>query len=158
MILSLIVAMTRARVIGVNNTLPWRLPGDLKRFKQITMGHPIVMGRKTYDSIGKPLPGRRNIVITRQADLVIPGADVVHSLTEALLLLHDSLEVFVIGGAQIFEEALPQADKLYVTWIEEDIQGDAYFPEFDPARFKIIDSSGRISEPLPHEYVDYGPL
>lgn len=155
MMLSLIVAMTRARVIGINNTLPWRLPGDLKRFKQITMGHPIVMGRKTFDSIGKALPGRRNVVITRQADLVIPGADVVHSLTEALLLLHDVPEVFIIGGAQIFEEALPLADKLYVTWIEEDIKGDAFFPDFDLARFKIIESSGPITEPLPHEYVDY---
>lgn len=155
MILSLIVAMTRQHVIGVNNSLPWNLPGDLKRFKQITLGSPIIMGRKTYDSIGRPLPGRRNIVISRQADLKIAGVEVVSSLKAAIELVVDLPEVFVIGGGQIFAEALPLAQRLYITWIESDIAGDAYFPPIDFNRYKAVEDLGLIQEPIPHRYVNY---
>ena len=123
----------KTSVIGHDNTIPWYIPGDLKHFKQLTMGHPVIMGRKTYDSIGKPLPGRFNIVITRNSELKIDGCATVSSLTEAVEIAKakDNDEIFIIGGAQIYEEAMPIADQIYFTEIKTDgiVKGDALFPE-----------------------------
>ncbi|MEK7582988.1 MAG: dihydrofolate reductase [Patescibacteria group bacterium] len=139
MIISLIAALGANRVIGDHNRLPWNLPADLKHFKEITSGHPIIMGRKTYDSIGRPLPQRRNMVITRQADLVIPGCEVVSSLEDALRLVQEEQEVFIIGGAQIFEQALPLANRMYLTLIEKDFPGDAHFPSYEAAQWRVTE-------------------
>ena len=132
----LIVAMARNRVIGKDGALPWRLPEDLKRFRSLTMGHPIVMGRKTYDSIGRALPGRRNIVISRQPDLAIEGVETAASLAEALAMTSGADEVFVIGGQQIYQAALPIADRIELTQIDTDFEGDVLFPEIDPAQWR----------------------
>jgi len=132
---SLIVAMANNRVIGLDGGLPWHISGDLKFFKRVTMGHPIIMGRKTYQSIGGALPGRANIIITRNKDFQAPDADVVHGLDEALekakAIAHiDSADaVFVIGGADIYAQALAQADRIYLTEVAGDFPGDAYFPD-----------------------------
>jgi dihydrofolate reductase len=126
--LSLIVAVARNGVIGQNNQLPWRLPEDLKRFRAITMGHHIIMGRRTWESIKRPLPGRTSVVVTRRADYAAPGALVVHSLADALAACTGDDEVFVIGGAEIYREALPLADRIYLTRIDADYAGDAFFP------------------------------
>ncbi len=120
--------MSDNRIIGMNNQLPWRLPNDLRRFKAITMGRPVIMGRKTYDSIGKPLPGRLNIVISRQKDLNIEGCTVAHSLDAALQSTGDADEVMIIGGADIYQQALPHAQRVYLTQVHADIKGDAGFP------------------------------
>ena len=135
--LSLIVAVADNGVIGQQNGLPWRLPEDLKRFKALTMGKPIVMGRKTFDSIGKPLPGRTNIVITRQSDMTIPGCVVVDSLPAAIVAAGEANEVMVIGGAEIYRQALPQARRVYLTQVHAQIQGDAYFPTL----FSLLNSA-----------------
>ena len=140
--LSVLAAMARNRVIGHNNAIPWRLPHDLKHFKELTMGHPLIMGRKTYESIGRLLPGRTSIIITRQPDYEVPGALVVRSIGEALSICSQTKseeaehlvpvnECFVIGGADIFQQMLPLCDRLYMTEIQKDFEGDAYFPEFD---------------------------
>lgn len=128
---SLIVAMARNRVIGRNNTLPWHLPADLKHFKTLTMGHHIVMGRKTYESIGKPLPGRTSVVVTRNAEYSVSGVIVVNSLEAALAACGNDEEIFVIGGAELYREAINIADRIYLTEIDADISGDAHFTEFD---------------------------
>ena len=148
MSLSIIVAMTEDRVICKDNQLPWHLSDDLKRFKKITMGHPIIMGRKTFESIGKPLPGRQNIVITRDADYKMEGATVVHSLSEALAACEkEGGEPFVIGGASIFKLALPMADKIYLTIIHRRFEGDVYFPKFElNGEFKIVEQSRHPSQ------------
>ncbi len=130
-VLSLIAAMARNRAIGIENRLPWRLPEDLQYFKRVTMGKPVIMGRKTYESIGRPLPGRTNIVITRSCEWRAEGVVVAHSVQDALSRVGDVSEVFVIGGAELYGQALPQADRLYLTEIGTDFIGDAYFPEVD---------------------------
>ena len=129
--LVLIVAVARDRVIGKNGQLPWHLPADLKRFKTLTMGHPIVMGRKTHDSIGRALPGRHNIVVSRDENLIVNGADCVTSLPAALDLAADAEQVFVIGGEQIYRLALVLADRIELTEIDTSVDGDAWFPEID---------------------------
>lgn len=129
--LTLIAAVARNGVIGMDNALPWRLPEDLKRFKALTLGHPIVMGRKTWESLGRPLPGRLNIVVTRDAAYRAEGARVVHSVEAACELGSDADEMFVIGGAEIYRLSLPQADRLQLTEIDADFAGDTWFPEFD---------------------------
>ena len=129
--ISLIVAMTKNRTIGINNTLPWRCPEDLKHFKALTMGHHMIMGRKTFDSIGKPLPGRTTVVVTRNPLLKIEGCIVTHSLDEAIAACAGDNEIFIVGGAELYSQALPLAKKLYVTEIQEEIEGDAHFPLFD---------------------------
>lgn len=144
--LSIIVAMANNRAIGKDNQLLWHLPEDLQYFKRTTMGKPIVMGRKTFESIGRPLPGRLNIVITRQKEWQHDGVKVVHTIDEALKLAEaqsiiDGMdEVMVIGGAEIYKTALPVADKLYVTRVDADIDGDAFFPEINN---KIWQETGR---------------
>lgn len=132
----LIAALAANRVIGRNNALPWRLPADLKRFKALTMGHPVVMGRKTYESLGKPLPGRRNLVISRNRDYSAPGCEVVHSLDEAIAACRGAQEIFIIGGAELYRESLPRAHRLEFTEIRADFEGDASFPEFSPDQWR----------------------
>jgi dihydrofolate reductase len=128
---SLVVAMARNRVIGRDNALPWRLPADLAHFKRVTLGHPIVMGRRTFESIGKALPGRKNIVLTHDASFVAPGCSVVSSLEEAWKAAGDADEVSVIGGSSLFRDSLPIADIIHLTEVEADVPGDTYFPPFD---------------------------
>lgn len=130
--LALIAAVAANGVIGADNALPWRLPEDLKRFKALTLGHPVIMGRKTFESIGRPLPGRRNIVVSRNREYAAAGCEVAASLEAALKSCRNgSDEVFVIGGAQIYAEALPLAQRLYLTEIRAEFAGDARFPEYD---------------------------
>ncbi len=138
--ISLIVAMDKKRVIGVDNKLPWHLPADLKRFKELTLGHHIVMGRKTFESIGKPLPGRTTVIITRQREYKAEGCLVVHSLDAALLAAASDSETFILGGGEIFTQALETADKIYITEIDTEVpRGDAYFPELDRTQWKLLE-------------------
>ncbi|MFZ3409673.1 type 3 dihydrofolate reductase [Vibrio chagasii] len=130
MIISMIAAMANNRVIGKDNQMPWHLPADFAWFKRSTMGKPVVMGRKTYDSIGRPLPGRLNIVISRDANLEIEGVTTVTSIEKALELVSDVEEVMIIGGGSIYESCLPKADKLYLTYIDFDVDGDTKFPDW----------------------------
>ncbi|HTT39574.1 MAG TPA: dihydrofolate reductase [Burkholderiales bacterium] len=130
---SLIVAMDRNGVIGRQGKVPWRLPADLKRFRTLTMGHHILMGRKTWESIGRPLPGRTNIVVTRNRAYSAPGATVAPSLHAALELARDDAETFVIGGGEIYREALPLADRVYMTRVQAEYPGDTFFPHLEPA-------------------------
>jgi dihydrofolate reductase len=140
--LSMIVAMSRSGVIGRGGVLPWRLSADLKRFKRLTMGHHLIMGRKTYESLGRPLPGRTSVVITRQEryrpPLRAPGVLVVPNLDEALARAAGDDEPFVIGGGEIFSLALPRADRLYVTWVEGAIAGDTCFPTWEASRWRLV--------------------
>src|SRR5262249_14123565 len=131
-------ALSQNNVIGIENRLPWHLPADLKHFKTLTMNKPIIMGRKTYESIGRPLPGRRNIIISRNPQFSAPGCECVTSLSEALLLTAAAPEVMVIGGTQLIEAALPKADRLYLTFIHQDFDGDCFFPEWDRAQWREI--------------------
>jgi len=135
--LTIIVATDAQRGIGINNTLPWRLPEDLAFFKRTTSGHPIIMGRKTFESIGRPLPNRRNIVITRNATWRHDGVEAVTSLEAAEKLIGDT-EAFIIGGAQIYAEALPRAERLVITEIDKTFDCDAFFPPFDRQKWKEI--------------------
>ena len=140
--ISLIAALSENRVIGKAGAIPWHLADDFRRFKERTMGHPIIMGRKTHESIGRPLPGRTNIVITRDTTRDIPGAVVVGSLDEALerAALIESEEVFVIGGGQIYAEALVKADRLYLTVVHVIMDGDAFFPEYADIFGTVVES------------------
>jgi dihydrofolate reductase len=133
--ISIIVAMADNRVIGGNNKLLWRLPADLKRFKALTMGHPVIMGRKTYESIGKPLTGRENVIVTRHVEFNVSGITVVNSLNEALQKFKDR-DVFIIGGAEIYTQSLPLADRIYLTRIYHSFDGDAFFPVIDEKEWK----------------------
>ncbi|ODS24843.1 dihydrofolate reductase [Candidatus Endobugula sertula] len=160
MTLSIIVAMANNRAIGKDNNLLWHLPEDLKYFKRITMGKPIVMGRKTFESIGRPLPGRLNIVITRQKDWQHEGITVAHSIAQAIELaqaqsLIDGIdEIMVIGGAEIYRIALPQTDRLYLTRVDAEIDGDAFFPAVSENEWKeIARESFAASNNNPYDYV-----
>jgi dihydrofolate reductase len=135
--LSLIVAMDENRLIGNDNQLPWRLPADLAFFKRTTMGKPIIMGRKTFDSIGRPLPGRHNIVITRDPEFSAEGCEVVHSIEAALAGCSDHDELMLIGGATLYEQTLDQVGCMYVTRIHHSFSGDTWFPEFDIRHWRI---------------------
>ena len=138
--ISMIVARSRNHVIGRDNQMPWKISADLQFFKKVTMGHPVIMGRKTWESIGRPLPGRRNIVISRNADLQLPGAEVVNSLDAALNALNEFSRVFVIGGEQLFTQAFPQADRLYITEIDIDIEdGDTFFEVPNESEWKEVE-------------------
>jgi dihydrofolate reductase len=151
--ISLLVAMDRNRLIGKDNDLPWRLPADLAYFKKMTMGHPIVMGRKTYESIGRPLPGRENIIITRNSTYSAVGCKVIQSIDEIIELSKTKTETFVIGGSEIFKEILPFVDKLYITEIEEEFEGDTYFPNIPFEDWKLISrEKGIQDEKNPYEF------
>ena len=138
--ISMIVARSRNHVIGRDNQMPWKISADLQFFKKVTMGHPVIMGRKTWESIGRPLPGRRNIVVSRNPDLQLTGAEVVNSLDAALSSLTEFPRVFVIGGEQLFTEAFPKADRLFITEIEIDVDGgDTFFKVPDPEQWKEVE-------------------
>ena len=138
MTLSCIVAVSENGVIGRKNGLPWKLSADLRRFKQLTTGHAIIMGRKTFDSIGRPLPNRTSIVMTRDLGYESPGVVVVHSFDQAVAACEDQQEAFVIGGEAVFREALPRAQRLYLTRVHKNVEGDAYFPEAEIAGWKLL--------------------
>ena len=133
---SLVVAVARNGVIGRDNQLPWRLPDDLAYFKRVTMGHPVVMGRRTWQSIGKPLPGRTNIVVTHDPGFRAPGCVVAHSLDEAWRAAEGTDEACVIGGTSLFAETLPLADVIHLTEVEADVEGDTRFPDFDRGEWR----------------------
>lgn len=144
----IIVAIARNGVIGRNGLLPWHIPSDLKHFKKTTMNYPIIMGRKTFESIGKPLPGRDNIVLTRDTSLSLPGCIVVHSIEDALDNCNHKEKVFIIGGADIFNISLAFTDTIIVTALEREVDGDVYFHKIDPAIFKQTQSAHyNIEEP-----------
>lgn len=156
--LSIIVAMAQNRTIGVDNTLPWRCPEDLKHFKALTMGHHMIMGRKTYDSIGKPLPGRTTVVVTRNTGLQIEGCVMAHSLEQAVAACAGDEQVFIVGGAELYAQALPLVDTLYITEIRQDVEGDAHFPDFDKAAWQEVSREVRSQEtpqPLEYHFVTY---
>jgi dihydrofolate reductase len=151
--LSLVVAMAENRVIGHENRLPWHLPADLQHFKAITLGKPVLMGRKTWESIGRPLPGRTNIVITRDAGYVAEGCVVAHTLEEAVRAAGEAAEVMVIGGAQLYRQALPLADTLYLTLVHAEIQGDTRFPAWQPGEWRETARSDHAADDSnPHAY------
>ena len=138
--LAMVVAMNADRVIGVDGDLPWRIREDLRHFRRVTMGHAILMGRKTWDSIGRPLPGRRNIVISRNRELKIEGAEVVHGLAQAigLAIQGGDLEPRIIGGATLYEAALPICSRLFLTEVDRAVEGDTFFPAFDRSQWREV--------------------
>jgi dihydrofolate reductase len=158
--ISLIVAVSRNGVIGIDNQLPWHLPEDLKYFKSVTMGKPIIMGRKTYDSIGRPLPGRTNIVITRDSSWQAEGVEVAQTLAQAMTLGRLACanagadEAMVIGGEQIYRMTLPAADRLYLTEVQAEVEGDAFFPEFDAKEWQqVSEQLPEITDTHPYRYL-----
>jgi len=155
---AIIVAIAQNRTIGVNNTLPWRCPEDLRHFKALTMGHHMIMGRKTFDSIGKPLPGRTTVVVTRNRDLNMAGCVIAHSLEDAMTACTGDEEIFIVGGAELYAQALPLVDTLYITEIQQDVIGDAHFPEFDKKAWREISREIHMQElpqSLEYHFVTY---
>ncbi|HEY5974411.1 MAG TPA: dihydrofolate reductase [Geobacteraceae bacterium] len=138
MIVSLIAALAANRVIGRANAIPWDLPADRCRFRELTMGHLLIMGRRTWESIGRPLPGRQTIVVSRQPDYQVAGTRVAHSLAEALAMAEGEGEVFICGGGHLYIEALPLSDRLYLTELVTVIEGDTFFPELPPGEFREV--------------------
>lgn len=154
--LSLIVAVAHNHVIGVKNTLPWHLPEDLKRFRALTTGHHIIMGRKTYESLGRLLPGRTTVIVTRNKHYQLEGALVAHSLEAAIKMCKDDNEPFVIGGAELYKDGLQLANKLYVTEVELEVAGDAYFPEIESKKWKETSREVHTSaQGLNFSYITY---
>ena len=144
--LSLIAAVAENGVIGTGGDLPWHLPADLKAFKRRTVGHTIIMGRKTYDSIGRPLPRRRSIVLTRRKGYASEGVEVAGSLEEALEMVQGEEEVFVVGGGEIYRQALPSADRLYLTRVHATPEGEVTFPPFDPTAWTLVEETPHPSD------------
>lgn len=138
--LSILVAAAENDVIGTENRLPWRLPDDMKRFKALSLGKPVIMGRHTFESIGRPLAGRNNIVVTRQAGLQLEGCIVVHSLDDAIAAAHAAPEAIVIGGAQIYAQALPRTTTIYLTRVHTEADGDVYFPKLASAEWRTVEA------------------
>jgi len=143
--LSIIVAISKDGVIGLNNTLPWHLPEDLRRFKALTMGHHIIMGRKTYESLGRLLPGRTTVIVTRNKTYKVEGALTVHSLESALKQCSADVEPFLIGGAELYKNGLERATKLYITQVNAEFVGDAFFPKVDYDDWQLIEKKDHIS-------------
>ena len=148
--IKIIVAMSKNRVIGNNNELIWKLSSDLKRFKELTTNNPVVMGRKTYESIGRPLPNRRNIVITRNTEYSVEGCEIVSSLEEALLLTNN--DCFIIGGGEIYTQSLDIADKIYLTLVHNDFEGDTKFPELGKDWVKISRKDFKSDDKNEYDY------
>jgi len=151
MTISLILARADNGVIGRDGGLPWRLKSDLRHFRAVTTGHPVLMGRKTFASIGRPLPGRTNIVVTHDRGLHAPGCVVVHSMAEAWKAAEGAEEACVIGGTTLFEESLPDADTIHLTEVEADVEGDTYFPDFDRSEWREIEVARHAADER-HEY------
>ncbi len=143
--LSLIVAFAKNQVIGLNNTLPWHLPEDLKRFRALTMGHHIIMGRKTYESLGRLLPGRTTVIVTRNKHFKVEGALIAHSLQAAWILARSDEEPFIIGGAELYREGLKHATKLYITEVHAEFSGDAFFPELNANDWELSEKKSLIA-------------
>nr|WP_235857443.1 dihydrofolate reductase [Paenibacillus albiflavus] len=154
MIISIIVAISINRVIGMDEVIPWKIRGEQKRFKDLTLGNSIIMGRKTYESIGKPLPNRKTIIITRNQELIIDNCKTVRSLEEAYRLLKDEEEVFIAGGGEVYKEALPHADKIYLTVIDQHIEGNIFFPEFNEDDFNITYQE-KVQAEIPYTYFTF---
>ena len=157
---AIVAAVARNGVIGHRNRMPWHLPEDLRRFRQLTLGHAVIMGRRTFESIGGPLAGRDNIVITRSPDWTGSGCHAAHSLEAALATVREPKDAFVIGGAQIYALALPVASRLYMTEIERDFEGDAFFPEFDRSRWREVSRESRVLDGaggFSYHFVAYDP-
>jgi dihydrofolate reductase len=156
-VISLIAAMSDDRVIGIDNRLPWKLPADMRWFKKQTMGKPIVMGRKTFESFGaRPLPGRTNIIVTNDRNYVAENCVVAHSVDAALAAAGDVEEIMIIGGASFYEQLLPRADRLYLTYVHGSFDGDAWFPHFDPDEWNETSRDDRSADeknPHPHSFV-----
>jgi dihydrofolate reductase len=154
---ALIAAVARNRTIGRGNAMPWRLPEDLRRFRTLTMGHAVIMGRKTFESIGSPLAGRSNIVVTRSLEWSRPGCVAARSLEAALAAVEESRHAFVIGGAEIYALALPHAGRMHITEIERDFDGDAFFPEFDRSHWREVSRERRAggAEGFDYAFVEY---
>lgn len=154
--LSIIVAVANQNVIGINNTLPWRLPEDLKRFRALTTGHHIIMGRKTYESLGRLLPNRTTVIVTRNKNYQIEGALIAHTLQAALALCDGDAEPFLIGGAELYKEGVQLANKLYLTEVHADFKGDAFFEQIDLTRWQQEEREKHIAENgLEYSYVSY---
>ncbi len=152
--ISMIVARSRNHVIGRDNQMPWKISADLQFFKRVTMGHPVIMGRKTWESIGRPLPGRRNIVVSRNASYSLAGAELAGSLDEALKMLVEASRVFVIGGEQLFKQAFDKADRLYITEIDLDIDGgDTFFEVPNPNDWKEIERTPGSENGIEFQFV-----
>jgi dihydrofolate reductase len=154
---SIVVAISENHVIGKDNKLLWYLPTDLKHFKDITTGHTVIMGRKTYESVGKPLPKRRNIIITRQ-DITIAGCDVVNSIEDALKLTAGEDEVFIVGGAEIYKQAMHLTDRIYLTIVHKEFEGDSFFPEINLNEWKEVsreDHQPDEKNSLPFSFITY---
>lgn len=153
MYLSIIVAMGNSRVIGNKNQLPWHLPADLKHFKELTLRKPVIMGRKTFESIGKPLPDRRNIVISRNSNWRAEGCEVAANIDDALAVVNNAEEVMIIGGATIFAQTLQRVNKMYLTFIHADFEGDSFFPEWNKSEWHEIENvSCQPDEKNPYQY------
>jgi dihydrofolate reductase len=152
--ISFIFAMDKQNTIGKDNQLPWHLPADLAFFKKVTSGHSVIMGRKTFESIGRPLPGRENIVLTSNKDVTFPGCKMVYDFEQLVTKLKaSSEEVFVIGGAEVYRQLLPFADKMYITLIHHSFEGDSYFPDFDQKEWTILSQEKGIkNEKNPYDY------
>lgn len=154
--LSIIVAIARNRVIGANNTLPWHLPEDLKRFRALTTGHHIIMGRKTYESLNRLLPGRTTVIVTRNPGYRVPGALIANSLQQAITLCGNDEEVFLIGGAELYRAGLQRADKIYLTEIDAEFDGDVFFPELDQSAWEETSREQHTSgQGLSFAYISY---
>ncbi|MDP0560991.1 MAG: dihydrofolate reductase [Candidatus Endonucleobacter sp. (ex Gigantidas childressi)] len=159
---AMIAAVAENNTIGMNNKMPWHLPGDLKYFKAVTMGKPIIMGRKTFESLGRPLPGRVNIVISRDESYWHAGIHVVHGLSDALSLAVDIAttdgvdELIVIGGAEIYRQALPQAERLYLTRVYHSFEGDTFFPDFNDSQWQETSREDHVTDEVP--YLTYSHL
>ncbi len=156
--ISIIAAASTNNAIGVQGRLPWKLSDDLKRFKKMTMGKPIVMGRSTWESIGQPLSGRQNIILTRQADFVAHGCDVVASVEDALEIAGDAEEIMIIGGGQIYNLFLPMANRLHITRVHTEIDGDVFFPEIDVRVWQLVSSEEHEADVLnqfPFAFMSY---
>ena len=138
MSVSIIAAMSTKQVIGFKNRLPWNLPGDLKRFQTLTMGHYLVLGRKTFESIGRPLPGRKIVVLTKRSNYVAQNVQIAHSLSEALMFAQTDNEIFIGGGKELYQQTLPIADRLYITIVDGKFEGDTHFPHFDKSDWNLL--------------------
>jgi len=146
MMISLVVAASINNVIGRDGGLPWHLPDDLRHFKRLTTGKPIVMGRRTFESIGRPLPDRRNIVMSRDPDYAAAGCDIATTVSEVLDLVGDADEVMIIGGGQVYRDFLPQADRIYLTRVQAQLDGDTYFPAIDEAAWQLVSSERHAAD------------